>query len=153
MRRADREITDRTAILDVLQRATTIRVGIHDQPYPYVVPLNYGFEDTNGEIQLYIHGAREGKKHSLLAQNAHVCIEADIFHRYTETNTGLTCEYESIIGYGKAIEIEGKEAIQGLDLICTHCGYKDYKYDTKGLQFMRIYRITLSSVTGKRRFV
>ena len=151
MRRTDREIKNRDEILDVLQRADTIRLGINGDPFPYVVPLSFGFEDCNGKIHLYIHGAKEGFKHTLLDQNNHVCAEASIFHKYVETETGLSAEYESVIGFGTAEVVAGEEAVKGLDLICSHCGYHGYVYDTSGLEFMRIYRITLSALTGKRR--
>jgi nitroimidazol reductase NimA-like FMN-containing flavoprotein (pyridoxamine 5'-phosphate oxidase superfamily) len=153
MRRTDREITNRDEIIDVLKRSNTIRLGIHAEPFPYVVPLSFGFEDTGDEIHIYFHGAREGFKHSLLDKNRHVCVEADIFHRYAETEAGLTTEYESIIGFGLAETVEDEEAVKGMDLVCSHCGYHGYVYDTRALKFMRIYKITLSSITGKRRFV
>jgi hypothetical protein len=137
-----------------LRRANTIRLGIHDNPYPYVVPLSFGFEDCDGQVIIYIHGANEGLKHTLLDKNNHVCVETDIFHRYTETGTGgLTTEYESVIGFGIAEIIYGKEAVKGLDLICAHCGYYGHVYNTAMLSYMRIYKITLSSITGKKRFV
>jgi len=153
MRRSDREINNRDELIDILQRTETIRLGIHDTPYPYVVPLSFGFEDCDGQIELYIHGAKEGLKHTLLDKDNHVCVEADIFHRYAETGTGLTCEYESIIGFGIAEVVYDDEAKKGLDLICTHCGFHGYAYDISALAHMKIYRITLSSITGKKRFV
>ena len=153
MRRTDREIKNWDELLDVLQRTETIRLGIHGNPYPYVVPLSFGFEDCGGQVTLYVHGAKEGLKHTLLDKNNCVCVEADIFHRYTETGTGLTAEYESIIGFGAAEVVYNEEAVKGLDLICAHCGYHGYGYDTAVLPHMRIYRIVLSSITGKRRVV
>lgn len=153
MRRADREITNREEILGVLQRADTIRLGIHDTPFPYVVPLSFGFEDCNGQITIYIHGANEGLKHTLLDKNNHVCVETDILHRYVDMGIGLTAEYESVIGFGTAEVVHGDEAVKGLDLICTHCGYDGYEYDTSMLSHMRMYKITLSSITGKRRTI
>jgi len=154
MRRTDREIKDPTEIVDILCRANTIRLALHDEPYPYVVPLSFGFEKTTGQITLYIHGAKEGHKHTLLARNNHVCVEAGIFHHYAETaNGGLTVVYESVIGFGKAAIVEGNEAARGLDLICTHCGFHGHVYDHAALAHTRIYKITLSSITGKRRSV
>jgi len=153
MRRSDREITNWDEVVDVLRRVNTIRLGIHGDPYPYVVPVSFGFEERDGQIALYIHGANVGLKHALLDKNNNVCVEADIFHRYIEVETGLTVEYESVIGFGVADIVHDDEAIKGLDLICSHCGYHDYTYDTAVLAHMRIYKITLSSVTGKRRFV
>ena len=151
MRRSEREIKNWNEIVDVLKRANTIRLGINGEPFPYVVPLSFGFEDNAGQLILYIHGAKEGFKHTLLDADNHVCIEADIFHQYVETaKGGLTTEYESVIGFGIAEAVHGEEAVKGLDLICSHCGYDGYGYDTKVLSVMRIYRIILSSITGKR---
>jgi len=153
MRRTDREIKDHGEIMDVLMRANTIRLGICDDPFPYVVPLSFGVEDRDGQIAIYIHGAKEGLKHTLLDKNNHVCVETDIFHRYAETATGVTTEYESVIGFGTAEVVHDEEAIKGLSLICSHCGYDGYEYDAAELSYMRIYKILLSSITGKKRFV
>ncbi|MCL2616172.1 MAG: pyridoxamine 5'-phosphate oxidase family protein [Defluviitaleaceae bacterium] len=151
MRRTDREITNRDEIIDILRRADTIRLGINGDPFPYVVPLSFGFEDVGGEITVYIHGAKEGFKHNLLQANNHVCVEASIFHKYTPTpKGGLTTLYESVIARGTAEIIEGDEAVKGLDIICSHCGYHGFEYNTAALNHMLLYKIPLSSVTGKR---
>jgi len=150
MRRKDRAVKSWHEIIDILQRADTIRLGINGDPFPYVVPLSFGFEDCAGEIRLYFHGAKEGFKHTLLEQNNHVCIEADILHKYEETEASLTARYESIIGFGTAESVQGEEAARGMDLMCAHCGYPDFAYDPAALDFVRIYRVTLTHVTGKK---
>ena len=150
MRRNDREIKNSDEIIDILRRADTIRLGINGDPFPYVVPLSFGFEDRAGEIRLYFHGAKEGFKHTLLDKNNHVCIEADILHRYEETEDSLTAKYESVIGFGTAEVVQGDEAAHGMDLMCSHCGYHGFTYDLNALEFTQIYRITLSKITGKR---
>jgi len=154
MRRTDRQVKAWTELVDILHRADTIRLGLHDEPYPYVVPLSFGLEDDAGRLALYIHGAKEGRKHTLLARNNHVCVEAGIFHRYAETPMGgLTTVYESVIGFGTAEIVEGDDAVRGLDLICAHCGYEGHVYDKSALAHVRVYKITLESLTGKRRVV
>ena len=153
MRRSDREIKNKNEIIDVIKRAATMRLGIHDDPFPYVVPLSYGYEEKDGDVIFYFHGANEGKKHTLLDRNNCVCVEIDIFHRYSETETGLTTEYESVIGFGAAELVYGDEAIKAMNLICTHCGYDGYKFDIKMLSAMRMYKVTVKEITGKRRFV
>ena len=156
MRRADRAITNRAEILDIISRADTVRLGINGAPYPYVVPLSYGFEvqsDRGGEIWLYVHGAKDGFKHELLAWNNRVCAEFDIFHRYTLTETSVTTEYESVIGFGKAVLIGGNETIKGLGLILKHCGFEGFEYDHTVADVVSVLRIELYEVTGKRRFV
>ncbi|MCL2421358.1 MAG: pyridoxamine 5'-phosphate oxidase family protein [Defluviitaleaceae bacterium] len=149
MRRTDREITNRDEILDILQRTDTIRLGINGDPFPYVVPLSFGFEDCDGEVRLYFHGAKEGFKHTLLDKNNHVCVEADIFHHYIEKGITASACYESVIGFGIAEVVHEDEAAKGLDLVCAHCGYPNYTYDKSVLDRMRIYKVTLSSMTGK----
>jgi nitroimidazol reductase NimA-like FMN-containing flavoprotein (pyridoxamine 5'-phosphate oxidase superfamily) len=153
MRRADREIADFGEIVDILRRADTIHLGLHSNPYPYVVPLSFGFEAEEGGITLYFHGAKEGLKHDLIAQNPHVCVEAGIFHRYTEVPGSVTTEYESVIGYGTAILVEGAEAAHGMALILEHCGYGGFAYAPVALEVTAIYKITLESWTGKRNRV
>ncbi|MDR0325294.1 MAG: pyridoxamine 5'-phosphate oxidase family protein [Oscillospiraceae bacterium] len=153
MRRADREIKDFDEIIDVLRRAESIRLGINGDPFPYVVPLSFGFEVRDGKVTVYFHGAKEGFKHELLAKNNAVCVEADIFHRYARSENGLTTEYESVIGFGRAIVAEEEDAAHGMDLLLEHCGYPGFAYDRAVLKIMRVYKIELLSITGKRRFV
>ena len=156
MRRANKEIKNWDEIVDVIRRANTIRLGINGTPFPYVVPLSFGFEEIDGIIYIYIHGAGEGYKHTLLKGNNNVCIEADILHRFvqSEAKSGsiLTADYESVIGFGVAELVFGDEAKKGLDLICSHCGYHDFECQIAALSHMKIYKITLQSITGKRRF-
>ena len=151
MRRKDRQLTDFNDIIDILQRADTIHLGIHNDPFPYVVPLSFGFETHAEQITIYIHGAKDGLKHTLLERNNNVCIEATIFHRYVGTDTNPSTEYESVIGFGTAQLIHGDEAIKGMNLICTHCDFDGFTFDPHALGFMHLYKITLSSITGKRR--
>lgn len=156
MRRANKEVKNWDEIVDIIDRSETIRLGIHAQPFPYVVPVSFGYEEVDGTIYLYIHGASEGYKHTLLQEDNHVCVEADILHRYvhSEAKSGsiLTADYESIIGFGVAEPVVGPEAKKGLDLICSHCGYAGFKCNNAALTHLRIYKITLQSITGKKRF-
>ncbi|MGN1095426.1 MAG: pyridoxamine 5'-phosphate oxidase family protein [Eubacteriales bacterium] len=153
MRRSDREITDTERILDIVSRADTVHLAISDGEYPYVVPLSYGYEFKDGNIILYIHGASEGKKHILLEKDPRVCAEISIFKGYAETGHSFTCEYESVIGYGTAEKITGKDAEHGTELLLSHCGYGGREYNKDILNKMTLYKITLVSFSGKCRFV
>ena len=156
MRRTDREVKGYEAIIDILNRCNTIRLGINGSEYPYVVPLSFGFETVNKKITFYIHGAQEGLKHDLIAKNNKVCVEASIFHGFAELpqQNALTTEYESVIGFGKAEIVGGSEAVKGLNLICEHAGFKNFEYGgKKALNVTRVYKIEIEKFTGKRRFV
>lgn len=154
MRRNDREVTDINEIFDILNRCDTVRLGASGNECPYIVPLSFGLEmDADGRITLFFHGAKEGLKHELIKKANTVCIEADILHRYVNTGHSITCEYESVIGSGTAKIVTGDEAKRGLDRILAHCGYTGYEYDTKILNAVLIYGVTLETVTGKRNLV
>lgn len=154
MRRKDREVTSLDQILDILQRCDTAHLAMSGEDGPYVVPVSFGFEARQENVLLYFHGAKQGHKHALLARDKRVCVEASIFHRYCETGHSFTAEYESVIGFGTARLCEGEEAAHGIELLMEHCGFPGY--DGKpcaALGATAVYCVTLTKVTGKRRFV
>lgn len=153
MRRADREVTDFQEIVNILDKCETIRLGLYNEPFPYIVPLSFGYTADSGKIAVYIHGAKEGLKHELIARCDRVCIEADKFYGFKTTSGSATTEYESVIGFGTASLAEGSEAVYGLDRILDHCGCQGLEYDEQLLEAAAVYRIELVSVSAKRCFV
>jgi nitroimidazol reductase NimA-like FMN-containing flavoprotein (pyridoxamine 5'-phosphate oxidase superfamily) len=153
MRRKDREVTDFNEIADILTEADTIRVGMHDEPYPYVVPLSYGFEAADGKITFYYHGALKGLKMDLIERNPSVCVEADIFRSYVETSpTNATTDYVSFIGFGKASRVYGEEALHGLRRLLDHCHISGMGCDERAIAVTAVVKVTIESFSAKRRF-
>ena len=154
MRKADRQITDLNEIADILQRCDTIRIGISDEQAPYIVPVSFGYALKDGRISVFFHGAFEGRKAELLKHNPVVCVEADLCHGFVEhDHGGLTCDYESVIGYGTARLLEGEQKEEGLRLLLEHCGTPNYKCTPEVTAVTAVTGIELDSVCGKRRFV
>ena len=152
MRRSDREISDFSEIVALLARCDVVRIGMRGKDYPYVVPVSFGYEVCGESLTLYFHGAMQGKKHDLLAEDEKVCVEADIFHNYAGTGHGVTAEYESVIGFGTARAVEGEEAVRGIRLLLKHCGFaEDSAESCIAMGITRVYKIELESLTGKRR--
>lgn len=153
MRRSDRAIQTPEETLAVLDQCDTIRVGFRGETYPYVVPLSFGWEEIDERVYIYVHGALNGLRHELLKADRRVCVEADRFGRYVQTEHGVTCEYESVIGFGRAERISGDEAVHGLAAILRHCGFDGYRCPQAVENNTSVWRITLSQLTGKRRTV
>lgn len=151
MRRKDREAQTPEEVLDILDRCDTLRVGFSGETYPYIVPLSFGWEEIDERVYLYVHGAREGLRHDMLKNDGRVCVEADRFGGYVETPQGISCVYESVIGFGRAQMVEGEEALHGLRLLLKHCGYVDAPAFEQTAMHTCVWRITLSQLTGKRR--
>ena len=152
MRRKDREVTDKQEIIDILRRCDTVRIGMAGIDGPYVVPVSFGLDSSGEKPIVYFHCARKGMKVDILEADERVCIEGDIFLGYEVEAHGITTRYESVIGLGKCKVVEdGKEILKGLQLICEHCGFGNVPLDTCfGLSAVRIYRIELDNITGKR---
>jgi nitroimidazol reductase NimA-like FMN-containing flavoprotein (pyridoxamine 5'-phosphate oxidase superfamily) len=152
MRKAGREIKDLGQIADLLGHCDTIRLGITDDGAPYVVPVSFGYEMADGTITVYFHGATEGRKSDLLKQHPRVCVEADICHRFVENGSGgITCDYESVIGYGNAELIRGAEAEKAIGLLVEHCGFPEYKCTEAVLNITAVYKVKLTEIAGKHR--
>lgn len=65
MRRADRAVTDRERILQVIESCECCRVGFSCPEGAYIVPLNFAFVPGTPD-RFYFHGAQEGRKADLI---------------------------------------------------------------------------------------
>jgi len=149
--RKDREILDRTEILDVLNRCQTLRIAFLGEEYPYIVPVSFGIRATEENVFLYFHGSKRGHKVELIEKSPKVCIEGDIFYMVEDIPHGITARYESVIGTGIVEMVEGNEMIDGVRAICEHYDRPAYPIDgCRSLPMTAVYRISLKSLTGKR---
>lgn len=79
MRRKDRDVENQDEIYDILKRCDTIKIAMHGDVYPYLVPVSFGAEIVQNKIVIYFHCAQQGAKLDLLRANPHVCVEGEIF--------------------------------------------------------------------------
>ena len=130
MRQKAREVTDRAVVRAMLARFTVMHLGIHGDPYPYVVPLNFGCEWGDGPedpLTLYFHCARRGHKLELLARNPRVCATFSSFVSYAgASRRGHLHDYRSVIARGVARPVDPEkepEAFRrGMALLLAHNG-------------------------------
>lgn len=66
MRKAEREVTQFNDIIEIIDKCDTVRMAIACQPYPYIVPLSFGYEIGNEMLYVYFHCATEGRKVQLI---------------------------------------------------------------------------------------
>ncbi len=150
MRRANREISDPSAIRALMEEALVCRIGLCDGGTPYVVPMNFGL----GENCLFLHCATEGRKLDILRQNDRVCFEMDFLReiRQGPVSCGWGARYESVIGFGRAALVDDPaEKRFALDRIMDHYGAQGpYAYLDDILAKTAIIRIEIESIRGKR---
>lgn len=125
MRRKDREITDFDKMLAIMEQCDCCRLGFKDGDSVYIVPVNFGYEEKNGKLTLYFHGAKTGKKIDLIKAQPqpHIGFEMDTKHELTthKIACGYSYLYQSILGEGDISLIENtSEKLSALQCIMSH---------------------------------
>lgn len=155
MRRKDREITDMQQILNIVDKAKILRLGLFDGEYPYVVPLHYGYEYVDSRLVFYMHSAKEGHKLELIASNPHVCVELDCDAELISGGE-VPCMYgssfASVIGRGMAeILSDEQEKIKGLSLLMKNQTGLDFAITGEMAATVAVIRVTLNKFTAKSK--
>jgi len=158
MRRKDKEIISIDDKLEIIAKCKVCRLGLSENNYPYIVPLNYGFSYDDGKLTLYFHSAAEGKKIDIIKKNNNVCFEIDCDTKLIEGKNPCNYGYEfkSIIGFGKILILDTKdEKINGLNCIMKQQTGKDKKYDynENELNNVLVFKILADEFTGKQNLI
>ncbi|MBF0481005.1 MAG: pyridoxamine 5'-phosphate oxidase family protein [Desulfovibrionaceae bacterium] len=148
MRRTEKEITSPRLIEDILARGELMRLGLWDGHRPYVVPVNYAYQDG----RIYLHSSREGKKARALAAHPDICFEVtvDAVVVREPKPCGFTAHFKSVIGYGRAAVVEdAREKRLGLALLMSHYGSDKNEFPREIVDKTLVVRIDIESMTGK----
>lgn len=141
-------IEDRERIETIIKKAVFFHVAFSVDDQPYIVPLNFGFQDG----VFYVHSKPKGKKLDMLAQNPKVAftLQTDVKPLH-EANKAEYCtmKYMSIMGEGVAEFVtETQEKIHALDAICDQYNLPKYDYG-KVVESIAIIKITPEKMKGK----
>jgi len=158
MRRKEKEITGINEKLEIIAKCNVCRIGLSENNYPYIVPLNYGFSYNDGKLSLYFHCAIEGKKMDIIKKNNNACFEIDCDTKLIEGEKPCNYGYEfkSIIGFGKIVILDTKdEKSEGLNYLMKNLTGKYLKYDfnENELKNVIILKMLVDEFTGKQKVV
>ena len=154
MRRNDREITDINEIIGVMEKCDVCRLALNDDGYPYIVPLNFGMTCEDGTIELYFHGALEGKKLDLIRQDDRAAFEMDCGHQlqYFEDRGYCTYAYESVIGRGRITILNDAAKVSALEFLMRHYhGGEAVYFNPAAIPRTTVFKLTVEEITGKRK--
>lgn len=154
MRRSDREVTERSEILAIMDKCDSLSLSFMDGEYPYVIPMNFGYIDDGERLTLYFHGAKEGKKLELLQKNPNAAFCMSTQHEliFGKVPCATTFKYESVCGRGKLSLVTGDERFLALQKIMNQFD-KDgrYEFDERHAKAVSIFKMDVEAFTGKRR--
>lgn len=154
MTKREREITDAGEIVRILDSCKVIHLGLVDEGQPYIVPMNYGYEFTDGELNIYVHGAMTGYKLDVIRKNPICCFEMECnvqpFEGDHACRYGTT--YESIMGRGLVEILEDpQEKMHGLTVLMKTQTGKDFEFNEKLVSVVSVMRIRASEYSAKYR--
>ena len=150
----EREVTELSEILEILDKAMVVHIGMVDGEEPYVVPMNYGYTMEDGKLTLYLHGATKGRKLDVLRKNPRVffSLECDVvpFDGPVACRYGTT--YASVMGNGKAEIVEDtEEKKKGLSILMKTQTGKEFVFDDPMVSIVSVIKIPVEEYTAKRR--
>ena len=154
MTKRERQITDESQILQILDKAKVLHLGLCVDNEPYVVPLNYGYIMKEGKPVLYLHSALQGKKLDMIRANPNVFFEMDCdqmpFDGEKPCQYGLV--YSSIMGRGTAHIVEDvQEKMEAMTILMKTQTGKDFTFNERLVSIVAVIRIDVEEYTAKHR--
>ncbi len=153
MRRKDREITDNEKIKKIILSCHCCRLGFCDNGKVYIVPLNFGYLETQNKRTFYFHGAKEGRKLDLIIKNGYAGFELDTNYQIHEAETAcnFSARFQSVIGNGTVSVIEDigekKEALQ--HIMKHNSGKDDWNFNEIMLNSVCVFKLDVEEITCK----
>jgi nitroimidazol reductase NimA-like FMN-containing flavoprotein (pyridoxamine 5'-phosphate oxidase superfamily) len=154
MRRAKKEIRERSVIEELLRTCPVGRLGTTaPDGWPMVKPLNFVYLNS----RIYFHTAKEGEKIDHIRRDDRVCFEVDQPIAYVRGAKDDPCKaeylYRSVIIQGRAAlvdnEQERREALSALmRKYQPEGGYGDFL--PAKLSITGVVRIEIERMTGKQ---
>lgn len=149
MRRKDRNL-ETIEVAEILKKCNYgVLSTVGENGYAYGVPISYVY--INGSI--YVHSALEGNKLDNIKFNNNVsfCIIGDTMLLPDKFGT----KYESVIAFGKAVEVSDTEKNEALlaflDKYSSQYIEKGKEYIKNASEKTKVIKISIEHITGKAR--
>ena len=154
MTKRERQVTDPQQILEILDRAKVLHLGLCVDNEPYVVPMNYGYTMEDGKLVMYLHSAVRGKKLDMIQANPKVFFAIDCdrqpFEGEKPCQYGLV--YSSVMGKGIAKIVEDvEEKKKAMTVLMKTQTGKDFTFEDRQVSIVAVIRIDVEAYTAKHR--
>lgn len=140
-------------MLEVIKKCDCCRIGLVDGDEAYIVPLNFGYEVKEGQLILYFHGAKEGRKIEIIQNLKTATFEMDTKHELVEGTIACAFSYlyQCVMGKGELeIVTDNDEKVCGLTRLMEHYSKSsDWKFKQEHLDMISVFKITVTEWTCK----
>ena len=153
MRRQDLAVTDPNEIDAIIRSCDCCRLGFADEGKVYIVPLNFGYDNTDGRRVLYFHGASEGRKLDLIKKYGCAGFEMDTNHKLNtdEVACDHSYRYKSVMGDGAISLITDRDAkAAAIQIIMTqYTGKSDWAFNENVLTKTAVFKLEVQDLTAR----
>ena len=154
MTKRERQVTDPQQILEILDKAKVMHLGLCENNEPYVVPMNYGYTMDEGKLVMYLHSALQGKKLDMIRANPRVFFEIDCdllpFEGDKPCQYGLA--YSSLMGKGVARIVEDvEEKKQAMSILMKTQTGRDFTFNERLVSIVAVIRVDVTEFAAKHR--
>jgi len=133
----------------VLKNALFCHLAMSNNDMPYVVTVNFGYDDE----YIYFHSGQKGKKVDMIASNPNICFEfnygGEVFSNQQSCNWGT--KYRSVIGTGKAELLSDEDSKKKalLAIMYKYSGNKDHEFNEHVMAHTNVYRVNRDNAVAK----
>lgn len=153
MRRKDREVTDFNQIIKIIDECEIVRLGLADGDFPYIVPLNFGYEVVDKHVSLYVHSAMSGRKHEMLQKSPYCSFEMDLPLKMDciIDKADVTMRYKCVMGKAVAHFLYGKDRQKAIDqvIMARYEETKHFEYNKAMVSKTAVIRLDVTEMTAK----
>lgn len=150
MRRADCEIKDHNAIIQIIRKCQVCRLGLTKDSVPYIVPVSFAYADN----ALYFHTALAGMKVDFIEEQNRACFEFELDVKPL-IQGDIACDwgfsFQSVIGHGVISELTGyRDKADGLKRIIQQYVEGEWPMTDRQIAGTRVWKLEIESMTGKQ---
>ena len=155
MYRSEKELRTDGEIDRILEESQVCRLALNGDGYPYIVPMNFGWgESDGGRRVLFFHSALKGKKIELLRQDGRAAFEVD-----TDTDLvaadeacGFTMKYRSVCGRGRVrfLESEEDKRLALNQIMKKYSSRADWEFPSIKLAAAAVFVLEIEEIRAKK---
>jgi nitroimidazol reductase NimA-like FMN-containing flavoprotein (pyridoxamine 5'-phosphate oxidase superfamily) len=143
---------DLEVIEAVISKCDICFIGVCDPAnnMPYVIPMNFGYENNI----IYLHSAPHGKVIDILNQNPNICVTFSTDHELAFQHPEVACSYrmksKSVVAFGKVEFVDDMDQKRNiLNIIMKQYSDMEFKYNDPAVRNVKIWQVPVDSMTCK----
>lgn len=138
-------------MIEIMERCEVCRIALNDERVPYILPLNFTMNVEGEKVTLYFHGANEGRKYELIAQNPECSFEMDCEHKLVSDVATKYCtfQYSSVIGQGRITICSEEEKIDILQSLNNRYHPEGFPVNMPSVAHTTVMKLEVRSMTAK----